>query len=311
MKKLILLLSVVFINGIHAQDIAIAAKGVTLCGTLETPDTNIAVPAVLIIAGSGPTDEDGNSPAFIGKNNSLKYLAEELLKHGIASLRYNKRFIGKCAQTPFDESSLTIDILIDDAVKCVEYLKKDKRFSKVIVIGHSEGSLIGMIAAQKAGTDAFVSIAGAGKPADALIKEQVKNVGASEELRNQFTVILDSLKGGHTVNAIDPSLYGYFRPSVQPYMISWIKYDPAKEIAKLNIPVLIAQGTNDIQMTMENAEILKAANAKAELVKIDNMNHVLKEVIGNDMNKSIQAYGDPNLPVVPKLVKAIAEFIKK
>lgn len=312
MKKFFLLvLYAVLISGIYAEDIKIQANGVTLCGTLETPDTSSAVPVALIIAGSGPTDKDGNSTLIMGKNNSLKYLAEGLLKQGIASFRYNKRFLGECAQQPFKEEDLTFDILVDDAVKCIEHLKKDKRFSKVIVIGHSEGSLLGMIAAQRAGADGFVSIAGAGFTADIIIKNQLKRGQAPEAIYNAAITSLDSLKAGHTVSKIDPNLYALFRPSVQPYMISWIKYDPAKELAKLNIPILIAQGTNDLQVLMEDAESLKAANAKAEFAKIENMNHVLKEVIGDDLNKNIQAYSDPNLPVAPKLIEAVAQFIKK
>ena len=71
-------------------------------------------------------------------------------------------------------------------------------------------------------------------------------------------------------------LWMLFRKSVQPYMISWLKYDPQTEIGKLHIPILIIQGTNDVQVDTSDAMLLSAANPKATLVLIKNMNHVFE-----------------------------------
>jgi hypothetical protein len=121
---------------------------------------------------------------------------------------------------------------------------------------------------------------------------------------------LNQLAAGKTVETVPPALHVLFRPSVQPYMISWLRYDPAKELAALSIPVLIAQGTTDIQATAEDARLLAKANPAAKLLMVEGMNHVLKAV-PNDRDKQIASYGDPTLPVVPGLVKEIVATIRR
>src|SRR4030095_6301080 len=129
----------------------------TIAGTLTVPASPGKVPVVLIIAGSGPTDRDGNTSALPGKSNAYKMLSAALATSGVASVRYDKRGIGESqAAAGGGEAALRFDIYIDDAAAWVDQLRRDARFSKVIVVGHSEGSLIGMIAARKAKADAFV-----------------------------------------------------------------------------------------------------------------------------------------------------------
>src|SRR6218665_2726569 len=169
MNKIILFLTVLFLSVLNAQTkkelpfkeapAILKINNDQIFGTLTTPDLTKKYPVALIIAGSGPTDRNGNNA--IMKNNSLKMLAEALAKNGIASLRYDKRGIGESKPAGGDsESSLVFENYIQDAKSWINFLRQDKRFSKVIVIGHSEGSLIGMIAGAKA--DKFVSIAGVG-----------------------------------------------------------------------------------------------------------------------------------------------------
>jgi pimeloyl-ACP methyl ester carboxylesterase len=273
---------------------------------------------VLIIAGSGPTDRNGNSPLLKGPNNSLKLLAEGLAAQGIASVRYDKRMIGETGkamklaaektQTLPREDDLTFESYIEDAVSWGKLLRSDRRFSKLIVLGHSEGSLIGMVAAQRIGADAFVSIAGAGRPIQQVILEQVKPQ-FSPELFKQTEEILNQLADGKTVQSVPPELLALFRPSIQPYMISWLRYDPTKEIAKLKTPVLIAQGTTDIQVREVDAKGLANGNPAAKLLMIEGMNHVLK-MVSNEQGKQISSYSDPSLPVAPELITAIGGFVK-
>jgi len=187
-------------------------------------------------------------------------------------------------------------------------LKKDDRFSGVIVIGHSEGSLIGMIAANKENADAYISIAGTGKSADELIKEQLK--AQPQQVIDLAYPIIESLSNGQTVDDIPPFLFSLFRPSVQHYMISWMKYDPVLEMKKLTIPTLILQGSTDIQVSMEDAELLSNANDNSELKIINGMNHILKEV-ESDWEINLSTYNNPNLPIVKELVNLIVEFIRK
>ena len=311
MKKLLLSISFLFFIAfiIKAQEVSIDVNGCTLKGSLEIPKANKPIDVVLIISGSGPTDRDGNSSVFPGKNNSLKMLADSLFENGIASLRYDKRGVG--ASDKVKETDLTFDMYINDAVEWVKFLRKDKRFSKVIIAGLSEGSLIGMMAAERTDIDKFISLCGAGRPAYSLIEEQLRNNKVPNQLLNECKAIIDSLKLGITVKKVNPSLISIFRPSVQPYMISWFKYDPVKEISKLSVPILVIEGTTDIQIDVKDAKLLAAANKKAKLDIIENMNHILKIVPTRDRMKNLQSYYNPNLPLSAKLCKSIIKFIKQ
>jgi pimeloyl-ACP methyl ester carboxylesterase len=279
----------------------------TLAGTLELP-AKCPCPVALIIAGSGPTDRDGNSPLLPGPNNSLQYLAEALAAKGIASVRYDKRGIGASkAAMHGGESDLRFDDYVKDAVGWLGKLRADKRFTTVSVIGHSEGSLIGMIAARQAKADGFVSIAGAGRAAGKIIHEQLISRVPPELLAAADRAIAQ-LERGETTDSAPPALGALFRPSVQPYLISWFRYDPAIEIAKLTIPSLIVQGTTDIQVGVDDAKALGAAQPKATLLLIDGMNHVMKSVPA-DQAAQMKSYSDPSLPIVPQLVDAIAALV--
>lgn len=282
--------------------ITLQTKTGQIFGTLTIPEKSDRIPVALIIAGSGPTDRDGNNPVM--KNNSLKILASELSKNGIATLRYDKRGIAESKAALKSETDLRFDDYVYDAKEWIQLLKHDKRFSKVIVIGHSEGSLIGMLAGTY--TNKFISIAGFGQSADKILKEQLSS--QPKEIQDLSFPMIDSLKNGKTIENVPKMLNALFRPSVQPYMISWFKYDPQNEIMKLSVPILILQGTNDIQVGVENARKLSNANPKAEFVLINNMNHILK-ITDGDRQANIATYSKSNLPVADELVKIITDFI--
>ena len=276
-------------------------------GTLAIPNNVKTSPVVLIIAGSGPTDRDGNSPMMGLQTNAYKMLSESLAKKGISSVRFDKRGIAKSKLAMTSESDVRFETFINDVVAWIALLKSDNRFSKIYILGHSEGSLIGMIAAEQTNTSGFISIAGAGKSADKILQEQLKTK-LPPLLLDESNKILDSLKIGKTVSNVNPSLVSLYRPSVQPYMISWIKYDPAKEIGKLKIPVLIIQGTTDLQVTVDDSKSLSAANTNAKLLIIENMNHTLKES-DSDIQKNMATYNNPDLPLKEGLTDDIVNFI--
>lgn len=294
--------------GIQTEEVQLTQKQGILKGTLILPQSQKQCPVVLLIAGSGPTDRNGNN-SLSGENNSLKLLAEGLAEKGIASLRYDKRGIGESRFPALKESDLTIETYIQDASQWIGYLKKDSRFYSVIVLGHSEGSLIGAAAARQSVADAFISVAGPGKSLQTILLEQLQQ-NTSQEYFRQSKFIISELEKGHSVPIPDSSFDILFRPSVQPYLISAFRYDPALEISKLNIPVLLVQGTHDIQVAPENGRILKLAAPKATLVMIDGMNHVLK-FAAMDRDDQIATYSNPHLPVVPQLITSIAAFINK
>jgi len=295
-------------TGVVTEPIILETPTGKLFGALELPKSSAPLPVALIIAGSGQTDRNGNSPAIPGKNNSLKYLAEGLAAQGIASVRYDKRGVAESVKAAASESDLRFETYIDDAVLWGKQLRADKRFSSVIVIGHSEGSLIGMVAAQKMNADAFIAIAGVGRPAPQALLDQLKGK-LPADLQSRAEMITKSLSEGKTVEDVPPALGPLFHHSVQPYLISYFKYDPAKEIANLSIPVLIAQGTTDIQVSAQEAKLLAQAKPSAGILMIEGMNHLLKEVPA-EQEKQLKSYTDPSLPVAPKLIEGINGFIK-
>ena len=279
-------------------------KNGDIFGILTTPKKFSTISVALIIAGSGPTDRNGNSPAM--KSDAYKKLAHKLSENNVASLRYDKRGVAESRAAGKSEVELRFDDYVNDAKEWIQLLKQDKRFSKVIVIGHSEGSLIGMIASTAA--DKFISVAGAGQSADKTINKQLSS--QPKEVQDISGPILESLAKGETVSNVNPMLNSLFRTSVQPYLISWFKYDPQIEIQKLSIPILIIQGTNDIQVSVEDARRLSKANQKSQLILIDKMNHIFRTVDG-DKNANIATYGNPELPLTDELAKNIVIFISK
>lgn len=315
MKKLFALFAFLFLSLIHAQEkseitfkespLILKINIDQIFGTLTTPDLKTKYPVALIISGSGPTDRNGNNAMM--KNNSLKMLAETLAKNGIASLRYDKRGIGESKASAVTEQTLVFENYTEDAKSWINLLKQDRRFSQVIVIGHSEGSLIGMIAGAKASK--FISIAGPGESADKLIKAQITSK-SNKQLEELTFPIIDSLKSGNNVKKVDPMLNSLFRASIQPYLISWFKYNPQTEIKKLNVPILILQGNKDLQVTVKDAELLAQANKNAELLIVENMNHVMKTIEG-DTQANIESYTNETLPLSEIMTKKIVSFIKK
>lgn len=282
--------------------IVLETKTGQIHGTLTTPKKGKDLPIALIIAGSGPTDRDCNNPVV--KSDAYKKLAHELAKQNIASVRYDKRGVAASQAAGKNEIDLRFEDYVNDAKDWITVLTHDERFTEVIIIGHSEGSLIGMLASEQA--DKFISLAGPGQSADKTLREQLSK--QPQQVQDMCFPILDSLVMGKTVADVNPMLNAIFRPSVQPYLISWFKYDPQVEIQKLKIPMLILQGLKDLQVTVEDANRLSDANQKAKLVFFDKMNHVLASIDG-DTEANVAAYNNPALPLAVGLVDVIADFI--
>lgn len=276
-----------------------------IAGTLELPRRD-PVAAAVIISGSGPTDRDGNSAILPGKNNSLRYLAEALARRGVVSLRYDKRMIGESADPRIVEIDLRFDHYADDTVALADYL--DERFDlPVFLIGHSEGGQIALTAADRGDYAGVAVLAGPGEhPADLIETQLVGNV--PPDLFEDGVRTLRALRAGELVDDPPPQLGALFRKSVQPYLVSWFRYDPAAQAAAIDEPLLLVYGTTDIQVGVENGEALAAANAEARLVIIEGMNHVLKTVSGTPQEQ-LASYADPDLPLAGGLVEAVGEFI--
>lgn len=295
---------------LNGETVTLDTKEGDINGELLLPNGGKTYPVVLLIAGSGPTDMDGNSAIGNMKNNSLKFLAEGLAANGIASLRFDKRGIATSAAAGKEESLLRFEDYVNDVKGWINYLAKDKRFTGITVVGHSEGSLIGMLACtNQPEVKALVSLAGAGRPAYEVIEEQVAS--QPEMIKKEVASINESLKSGKTVEQVSMYVQSLFRASVQPYLISWYKYNPQTVIASLKIPVLIVQGKKDIQVSVKDAELLKKSKPTAELLLIDSMNHILKDCETMEPQKQMSIYTNPSLPVNATLISSLNTFIRK
>ncbi len=287
----------------HEIDIPAFGK-IKLSGSLISK--NKTNPLVIIIAGSGPTDRNGNSPLGVHADTYLQ-LANSLDSQNISSFRYDKRGIGKSAYSGMKESDLRFDDYVNDVDSIVQFFKRDG-YSRIFLAGHSEGSLLGMIAAAKEKVNGYISVSGVGVPAGEIIKKQLSGkVGGIAD--STIDRIVDNLEDGHEVKNVPAALTNIFRPSIQPYLINWFSYDPANEIKKVNCPILILQGTCDIQVGVDNAKDLYDEAKNAELKIIQNMSHVLKDA-GKDCENQQRTYIDNSIPVSPELIKVIVQFVK-
>jgi alpha-beta hydrolase superfamily lysophospholipase len=279
-----------------------------LKGTLCRPDGDATAPVVLILPGSGPTDRNGNAPTGLA-TDAYKLLAHALADNGFASLRIDKRAIAASAKAALREEDLRFKTYVDDTLLWTAFLKRQPRLSKIFLLGHSEGALIGLIAVQRQDYAGYISLAGVGFRAGDTLRRQLKQ-SLPVALYEEALRTIGELEAGRTVAAVSPELGPLFRPSVQPYLISWFKLDPAVEIAKLKLPVLIVQGTTDIQVGVEDARALAAAKPDAKLVLIDGMNHILRAAPA-DRAANVATYTQPALPLKPELVPALVSFIKR
>lgn len=294
---------------LNERSISLNTSSGQINGKIIAPGAS-TFPLVLIIAGSGPTDMDGNSALAGMKNNSLKYLAEELGRRGIGSLRFDKRGIASSAAAGKDEYSVRFEDFIKDVREWIDLLSRDRRLSGIYIVGHSEGALIGMIASQNnPKVKGYISLAGAGRPMSDVLEEQMS--AQPEVIRKMVVSINDSLKAGKLVPSVPLGLQALFRSSVQPYLISCYKYNPQEEIKKLTVPVLLLQGKTDIQISVKDAELLKESLPSAEMHLIDGMNHVLKDCDTMDRQKQMAVYTNPDLPVNENLLLFIEKFVKK
>lgn len=304
---LLLFILVSFRTAAQEEDVVLKAGEGQIKGTLTLPATKEKVPVVLLIAGSGPTDRDGNSQGT--SNDSYKKLAEALNKEGIAVLRYDKRGIAASRNETFKERDMRFEDFVADAEGWVNMLAEDKRFSKVIIAGHSEGSLIGILAAEhNKAVKGFISIAGSGRRLSDVLREQL--AAQPQQIKDVAYACLDTLQRGDTLKAPPVYLYALFRPSVQPYIISLFRYDPVKEIAKLKQDILVIQGTTDLQVKEKDADLLAAAAKHDRKMIISNMNHTLKYVKSAVQKDQMPSYTDPSLPLHQELVPGIVSFIR-
>ena len=272
----------------------------TLLESLE-PNSVLSI----IISGSGPTDRDGNNTSL--KSDYLKMLADGLYENGISSYRYDKRGVGSSVGDIKTGNEVRFSDYINDVASIIIHFKDTKKFKKIVVIGHSEGALIGMIASRSI-ADKFISIAGSAEDYLNLIQRQLSI--QPPYVKSMSDPIIEKLKNKELVDSVPPLLNNLFNNSLQKYLIEASSYNPQEEISKLEIPVLIVQGSNDIQIEIKDAQLLHNAAKKSRIEIIQGMNHVLRQAPENRL-LNMQTYGNPELPIDNSLVNLIVDFLNE
>ena len=298
-------LALAFLAGPVSTEVVLPSQPAPLHGTMLAPEAARAV--AVILPGSGPTDRDGDQAPAINAS-TYRLLAEGLAAQGIATVRIDKRGVGQSAAAGPAEADLRFDAYAADARAWAAEAARLSDRPCAWLIGHSEGALVALKAVE-GGDQAIcglVLLSGAGRPAAAVLREQL--AGAPEPLKTQAFAALTELEAGRTVADTPPALAALFRPSVQPYLISWLPLDPAVLLAAYDGPVFIGQGTTDLQIGVADAEALAAADPEATLKLWDGVNHVLKTAPA-DRAGNLATYADPALPLAPGVAEDVAAFI--
>lgn len=278
-------------------------------GTLV--DAGKGAPVVVIIPGSGPTDRDGNSPLGV-KAQPYKLLADALAAKGISTVRIDKRgMFGSKGAIP-DPNKVTIADYAADAHTWAKLARAATGAKCVWLLGHSEGGLVVLKASQdKTDLCGVITVSAMGRKFGPVLAQQLKANPANAPFLEPALAAIAELEAGRTVppEKLPPPLPMLFAPAVQPYLIDLMAQDSAALAKSLKLPLLIVQGDRDIQVSLDDAKALAAAQPKATLAIVPKVNHVLKAVESDDRMANMMTYADPSLPVDPGVVDTIASFV--
>lgn len=301
--------SMIAAAAVVAQTVTAPGPHGLLAGTFE--NAGRGTPVIVIVPGSGPTDRDGNNPIGITAA-PYRLLAEALARKGVSTIRIDKRGMFASKGAVADPNHVTIADYAADVHAWVDVARRATGAKCAWVLGHSEGSLVALAAAQNPrGICGVISVSGAGRRLSDVIREQLRANPANAPVLDAGLAVIDKLERGQHVDVaeMNPALLSLFRPQVQDFLIDMFRHDPARLAQSIHLPLLIAQGERDIQTSVTDAKLLAAAQPKAQLVLIPAMNHVLKDVQSDDRSANLATYGDPSAPVDPQLVNSIAKFV--
>jgi pimeloyl-ACP methyl ester carboxylesterase len=307
--------------------LAVKVKGGALRGSLLLPRGEGPFPLVVLVGGAGATDRDGNNYNVPGRCDSMRSLAFALRDLGVATYRYDKRGAGESYVLGGGEADLVFGDYVDDAAAVIRSFRGDARFARLVVAGHTEGGLVAAAAVRRLSDEGLMATAaaagtggGVARGIDGLIllcasgRTAVETVEAGladlpAELKAEAGEIMDSLKAGKPWPSPSDYFADFFRPSFQPYLISWFGFDIRKELASTSVPLLIVQGDYDFQVTLSEAFLLAQARPDAAAVVIPGMNHVLKEV-PQELDENYRSFSDPSFPLGAGLPALVASFAR-
>jgi len=290
---------------IISEDLLLMNDSIQLPGTLTLNKTLEKQPLVIFVQGSGNPDRNGNQPAFGVNINYIKLLRDKLNENGIAFYSYDKRNVTK-SNIKFIMQAFNFDDLVNDVEVAINKFKNDSRFNSITLIGHSQGSLIAMLAINKH-IDKYISLAGLGESVDKALTRQI--TAQSAPLGEKTEAYFKELRETGTIKDVDPLLASIFAKVNLPFLESYTKYDPTEELRKITVPTLIINGEKDIQVLVSDAKSLHNAKPDSKLVLLSKMNHVLKDI--EEDSDNLVSYTSPDFPLSMELVDAITQFVKQ
>jgi uncharacterized protein len=260
-------------------------------------------PVALLIAGSGSTDHDGNGPQV--KPATLKKLAEQLAARKIATLRYDKRGAGGWKPEFGRPEDFRFKDYVDDAAALVAYLRSSGKFGRVVVVGHSEGGLVAILAARREPIDRLVLLATAARTQGELLKAQLQRKQIPADVLGPILKAIDSIMAGQIVDPPPPGLL--ITPSMQPGIASAFNQDPIDPLKLIERPILIVGGGRDRQVARLDFVALSTAAPLAKTLWFPDMNHVLVDV--TDQDDDLAAYNQPGRALDAEMINSVAAFI--
>jgi alpha-beta hydrolase superfamily lysophospholipase len=316
MKKLCLVLFLMFASlqaFAASEEVTIEREWGRLAATLAQPEGGSST-AVLIIAGSGPTDRNGNSGLGL-VTYCYKMLSDELVKRGYAVLRYDKRGIAASMLNSGSPNDVLFGDMVDDAAACVAYLR-DRGYERVVVAGHSEGGSIAQALEHREdiAVDGLVLLCAPGYAMDEILITQLSAqlMPSYMGLMITATNIINQLKRGVLVaeDRVPKELMSLFHPSVQPYLISSMQFIPVEVAARSSLPTFVVTGGRDVQVSVDNGERLVDAMKSVRHRNFEKMCHVLKDAPSSDrVEQLMSVYTNQNMPLTEGLADEISEFI--
>lgn len=291
----------------HKDTLRIPLGDGYLYGDLLKSEESSGDVVFILIAGSGPTDRDGNSEILDGKNDALKAIAYGLKEKGYSTFRYDQRSAGKTKQqTTKDLLTITIEDMVDDLTRVIQTMKYVEKFDTIILVGHSQGSLVAAIAAQMEAVDGYISLCGPTRPIDQVLIWQLEQQ-QPKELAEMKSVI-NSLKQGTAVYDMSENTEKLFGTRVQPFLISWMAYNPVDVFNQLTVPKLFLFGSEDLQVPSSDSKALESLSSSTTIKVIQGMNHVLKQVKVDNEKDNLASYTDPSYALHHELITVLTDF---
>lgn len=313
-----------------SENVTVTHGDVTLAGTLTVPENASGdTPVVVMVTGSGLQNRDEE----VLEHKPFAVIADHLARNGIASLRYDDRGFGESVG---DASKATTADFADDALSVVNWLKTNKKFGKIGLLGHSEGGIIAfMLGARPSTLDFLVSIAGPAVRGDSILLFQNMNAlarsGIEEIVAEDFKIALQKafqLKIDKPDIAVTDALLTEIYPSRNEcettrrltegiramladksnlWMQFFLSHSPSGNIASLHIPSLLIYGEKDMQVPASlNAEAARRLAPAADVRVYQGLNHLMQ----NAVSGNIEEYGEIEETISPQVLTDIVTFIK-